>query len=180
MAAALMLALLARPAAAQGIATDSVLPGTPLRVHLAVAQSPISGAAVSWTVADPVTGRGGGLFKGRFESWDSSGLHAVDTKSGMSWTFPSTAVASVQALTGTDRSRGAILRGAVVGAVVGALAVYYEDAGKYHTYNPFGGAHDVNRWMVGISTLGFVAGGAYRYVHPAQIWQLVQRPPRGT
>ncbi len=85
----------------------------------------------------------------------------------------------MDALTGTDRSRGAIVRGALAGAVIGALAVYYEDAGKYHTYAPFGGAHDVNRWMVGISALGFLAGGAYRYVRPPDVWQQVRRPARG-
>lgn len=173
---ALMVVALARPVAAQHVAADSLRPGTPIRVQLATGGSVLSGAAVSWRVADPQAGQSSGLFRGSFQSWDSSGLHAIDSKSGMSWTFPSTAVTSVAAATGTDHSRGAILRGALMGAAVGALAVYYEDAGKYHTYSPFGAAHNVNRWMLGISAVGFAVGGAYRRLRPPKVWRPVERP----
>ena len=179
-AAVVLLAAFAQTAAGQGIPGDSLVPGTPLRVVLRSGDSAPSPATIADAPpANPVVGRSGGVFKGRFDSWDASALHVTQPSTKMSWSFPRSSVVSIDARTGSDRSRAALFRGALLGAATGAIGVFFFTSTKYHTLNPFAYGElsaDITRG----AAAGVVVGGALRYVRPPGIWRHVRFPEQGS
>ena len=173
--ASFALVALTRAAAAQAVAPDSLPPGTPVRITLRPSEAARQPTTIDGAVANPGRGQIHGVFRARFDSWDGTGLRVTEPRSGMSWSFPASEVASVDARTRSDRSASALVRGALVGAVVGAVSVYYYNAYRDHQFDSFAfGAYTTQ--IVRGGAIGFVIGGAYRYERPAGRWQPV-RPP---
>lgn len=174
-AASLALLALARSAAAQTVAADSLSPGTPVRVVLRPSEAAAPPSTTDGSVARPERGQIQGVFRGRYDSWDGAGLHVTEPRSGMTWTFPASEVASVDARTSSDRSRSALVRGALVGAVVGAVGVYFYNAARDNQFNKLAFGEYSTQMMHG-AAIGFVVGAAWRYERPAGHWEPV-RPP---
>ena len=171
------LALLALPgaAAAQAVAADSLSPGTPVRVVLRPSEIAHPPTTIDGAVANPGRGQIHGVLRARFDSWDGTGLHVTEPRSGMTWSFPANEIQSVDARTRSDRSRSSLVRGALIGAVVGAVGVYYYNAYRDQQFDKFAfGTYSTP--MFRGAAIGFVVGGLYRHERPAGRWQPVQPP----
>lgn len=178
-ALSLALVAMAHGAAAQSIPIDSLSPGIPVRVVLRPIETAPAPGTMGRASANPVLGRNAGVFKGRFDGWDAAGVRVAESRSAMSWSFPRSSIVSIDARTGSDRGRHALLRGGVVGAAIGVVSVFYFTSTRYHTLNPFAYG-DLNAAMTRGAAIGFVAGAGYRFLRPAGIWKPVQLPAEGS
>ena len=170
-------AALARTAASQTVSADSLPVGTPVRVVLRPAEAAPPPTTVDGSVANPTRGQIHGVIRARFDSWDQTALHVTEPRSGMGWSFPASEIASVDARTRSDRSRSALIRGALVGAIVGAVGVYYYNAYRDQQFNKFAFGAYAPQMLRG-AAIGFAIGGVYRYERPAGRWQPVQPPQK--
>lgn len=127
------------------------------------------------SVATPRRGQIHGVFSARFDSWDGTGLHVTEPRSGTSWTFPASEIASMDARTSSNRSRSALVRGALAGAIAGAVSVYYYNAARDNQFSKFAFGEYTTQIVRGAG-IGFIIGGAYRYVRPPGNWEAVQPP----
>ncbi|MFL5563261.1 MAG: hypothetical protein ACJ79K_17480 [Gemmatimonadaceae bacterium] len=170
--AALALVACAASARAQTISADSVAAGTPIRVEL---RRRGVDPSMLGAPARPERGQSGGVVNGAYDSWSGAGITVTDRRSKVTWTFPSDQVVGVQARTGTDHRRVALVRASVAGAIVAVGASYLYHVNHYHTAfgTPF---TDYRANLLDAAAIGVVAGGAYRYARPAGRWSGVTPP----